>query len=147
MGAGGGRRHGGPRGTRVKPRIPRESQQFLRDVAAVGSQLLQHRLVQPHVHLRRFGHLVGRAAEFGESDRLVTGALQALVLGGLLLVGRMADLGLYFHLALLVALGLAVYQQYLIRQRDRDGCFQAFLNNNWFGAVVFAGIFLHYLAA
>ncbi len=84
---------------------------------------------------------------FGESDRLVTGALQVLVLGGLLLVGRMAELGLYFHLALLVALGLAVYQQFLIRQRDRDGCFQAFLNNNWFGAVVFAGIFLHFLAA
>jgi 4-hydroxybenzoate polyprenyltransferase len=40
-----------------------------------------------------------------------------------------------------------LYQQYLARQRDRAGCFQAFLNNNWFGAAVFAGIFLHYLAA
>ncbi|MFP5506853.1 MAG: 4-hydroxybenzoate octaprenyltransferase [Gammaproteobacteria bacterium] len=84
---------------------------------------------------------------FGESDRLVIGALQILTVGGLVLVGRMADLGLYYYLGLLVASGLALYQQYLARQRDRAGCFQAFLNNNWFGAAVFAGIFLHYLAA
>jgi 4-hydroxybenzoate polyprenyltransferase len=84
---------------------------------------------------------------FGESDRLVVGVLQILTLGGLLLVGLMAGLSLYYHLGLLVAAGLALYQQYLARQRDRAGCFQAFLNNNWFGAAVFAGIFLHYLAA
>lgn len=83
---------------------------------------------------------------FGESDRLIVGILQALVLGGLLLVGQLADLGLYYHLGLLVAAGLALYQQYLARHRDRAGCFQAFLNNNWFGAAVFAGILLDYLA-
>jgi 4-hydroxybenzoate polyprenyltransferase len=84
---------------------------------------------------------------FGDSDRLVIGILQILTLGGLLLVGRMAGLGLYYYLGLLVAAGLALYQQYLARQRDRAGCFQAFLNNNWFGAAVFAGILLHHLAA
>lgn len=83
---------------------------------------------------------------FGESDRLIVGVLQLLVLGGLVLVGRMAGLGLYFHLSLLVAAGLALYQQYLVRRRDRTGCFQAFLNNNWFGAAVFVGILLDYLA-
>jgi len=83
---------------------------------------------------------------FGESDRLIVGVLQLLVLGGLLLVGQMAGLGLYFYLGLLVAAGLALYQQYLARGRDRDGCFRAFLNNNGFGAAVFAGILLHYLA-
>ena len=83
---------------------------------------------------------------FGESDLLIIGILQALMLGGLLLVGQMAGLGLYFHLGVLVAAGLALYQQYLARKRDRAGCFQAFLNNNWFGAAVFAGLFLHYFA-
>lgn len=83
---------------------------------------------------------------FGYSDLPIIGALQALVLGGLVLVGAMAELGLYYYLALLVAAGLALYQQYLARRRDKAGCFQAFLNNNWFGAAVFAGIFLHYLA-
>ena len=84
---------------------------------------------------------------FGEADLPVIGVLQILVLAGLLLVGSMAELGLFYYLGLLVAAGFALYQQYLARQRDPAGCFQAFLNNNWFGAAVFVGIALHYLAA
>jgi len=84
---------------------------------------------------------------FGESDLLIVGVLQILMLAGLILVGQLAYLGRYFYLGLLVAAGLSLYQQYLARRRDRDGCFQAFLNNNALGASVFLGIFLHYLAA
>lgn len=84
---------------------------------------------------------------FGSADRLVIGVLQLLVLGGLVLIGRMASLGLYFYLGLLIAAGLVLYQQYLARNRDPAGCFQAFLNNNWFGAAIFSGILLHYLAS
>jgi 4-hydroxybenzoate polyprenyltransferase len=84
---------------------------------------------------------------FGESDLLIVGVLQILMLAGLILVGQLADLGRYFYLGLLVAAGLSLYQQYLARRRDRDGCFHAFLNNNALGACVFLGIFLHYLAA
>lgn len=82
---------------------------------------------------------------FGEADRAVIGVLQFLVLAGLWMAGHLAELGLFFDLGLLVAAGLAVYQQYLIRDRERNGCFRAFLNNNWFGASVFAGIALEYL--
>jgi len=32
----------------------------------------------------------------------------------------------------------------LIKDRDPQRCFQAFLNNNWFGATIFAGIAAHY---
>ena len=85
------------------------------------------------------------AVLFGEADRLIVGMLQLLVLLGLGLVGGMAQLGLYYYLGLLVAAALALYQQYLIRNRDRDGCFRAFLNNSWFGAAVFAGLVLDYL--
>ncbi len=77
---------------------------------------------------------------FGESDLLIVGVLQILMLAGLILVGQLADLGRYFYLGLLVAAGLSLYQQYLARRRDRDGCFQAFLNNNALGACVFLGI-------
>jgi 4-hydroxybenzoate polyprenyltransferase len=30
----------------------------------------------------------------------------------------------------------------MIRGRTREGCFRAFLHNNWVGAAVFAGIVL-----
>lgn len=82
---------------------------------------------------------------FGEADRLIIGILQLLVLFGLVLVGQMAGLGMYFYLGLTVAAALALYQQHLIRERRPEACFQAFLNNNWFGAAVFAGIALDYL--
>ena len=36
----------------------------------------------------------------------------------------------------------AVYQFYLCKDRDWQGCFKAFLNNIWFGGFVFAGLFL-----
>src|SRR5438094_537713 len=40
------------------------------------------------------------------------------------------------------ALGLAgTYHYRLIRSRDREACFKAFNQNNWVGAIVFAGIF------
>lgn len=84
---------------------------------------------------------------FGDADRVIIGILQILLLLDLVLVGVQASLGRFYYLGLAVAAGLAVYQQYLIRDRDRERCFQAFLNNNWFGAVVFVGVVLHYLAA
>ena len=82
---------------------------------------------------------------FGDADRLIIGIVQALLLGALVLAGQLAHLQSMYYLGLAVAGGLAVYQQYLIKGRERDKCFQAFLNNNWFGGVVFAGIVLHYM--
>jgi 4-hydroxybenzoate polyprenyltransferase len=43
-----------------------------------------------------------------------------------------------------VSAALFGYQQYLIRGRERDACFRAFLHNNWVGMAIFAGIVLHY---
>ncbi len=40
-----------------------------------------------------------------------------------------------------------LYQQWLIRDRDPQGCVQAFLNNNYTGVAIFAGILLQYLYA
>lgn len=83
---------------------------------------------------------------FGDSDRLLIGILQVLALGALALVGQAASLGGYFYFGLALAAGLALYQQYLIREREPKACFRAFLDNNWFGAAVFSGIVLAYLA-
>jgi 4-hydroxybenzoate polyprenyltransferase len=84
---------------------------------------------------------------FGRADRLIIGALQTGALFGLALVGLMAALGRWYWAGLAVAAALAIRQQVLIRARDPDRCFSAFLNNNLFGLVVFAGILLHYLFA
>jgi 4-hydroxybenzoate polyprenyltransferase len=77
---------------------------------------------------------------FGRHDRLATALLQAATLAVLAWVGR--DLGAAYGAGLLVAAGLAVWQQWLIRERQPAACFKAFLNNAWFGAAVFAGLVL-----
>jgi 4-hydroxybenzoate polyprenyltransferase len=79
---------------------------------------------------------------FGEADRVVIGALQLMFLWALVLAGRQAGLGSFFYLGLLVAAGMLVYQQTLIRKRAPEGCFRAFLNNHWVGFSVFLGIVL-----
>jgi 4-hydroxybenzoate polyprenyltransferase len=84
---------------------------------------------------------------FGEYDRLMIGLLQAAMLGILLLVGVKAGLGHYYYLGLAAATLSALYQQYLIRERQPEACFTAFLNNNIFGLSVFAGLLLDYLIA
>ena len=81
---------------------------------------------------------------FGEADRLVIGGLQLVFLLSLVLVGQQAGLGSWYWAGLAVATGLGAWQQVLIRERDRRGCFRAFLNNNWLGAAVFAGIVADY---
>jgi 4-hydroxybenzoate polyprenyltransferase len=83
---------------------------------------------------------------FGEADRAVIAVIQVMVLIALALAGLTAGLGAYYYFGLLLAAALALYQQFLIRERRPAQCFQAFLNNNWFGAAVFSGIVLHYLA-
>ncbi|WP_445364836.1 4-hydroxybenzoate octaprenyltransferase [Microbulbifer sp. ANSA003] len=82
---------------------------------------------------------------FGEMDKVITGTLQLLVLIALLLIGSRFSLGIFYYLALLPVCSLFVYQQWLIRDREREGCFQAFINNNWVGFAIFAGISLHFL--
>ena len=82
---------------------------------------------------------------FGAADRLLIGLLQVLLMACLAWVGMWAGLGAMYYAGLAAAAAFALYQQYLIRARQPERCFQAFLNNNWFGATVFAGIAAHYL--
>ena len=81
---------------------------------------------------------------FGRADRPMIALFHALTLVLLAWAGARAGLGVTYSMGLLLATGLAGWQQWLMRTRARDGCFQAFLNNNRFGAVVFAGLALDY---
>jgi 4-hydroxybenzoate polyprenyltransferase len=82
---------------------------------------------------------------FGRADRAIVAALQVGALAGLAAVGLMNGLGRWYWYGLVVAAALAAHQQWLIRDRDPDRCFRAFLGNNLFGLAVFAGILLDYL--
>ena len=79
---------------------------------------------------------------FGKWDNLAVGLLHLAALAVLFAIGWQRGLGWHYDLGLLSAAVFAVYQQYLCRNRDRDRCFQAFRNNNWFGAMILAGILL-----
>ncbi|RLA10148.1 MAG: 4-hydroxybenzoate octaprenyltransferase [Gammaproteobacteria bacterium] len=84
---------------------------------------------------------------FGQDDCRAVAILQVSALVTLLLVGLHPDSGLngLFYLFLTGAAGLSIYFQRLIKDRDRQRCLQAFLRNNWWGALIFAGIFLDLL--
>jgi 4-hydroxybenzoate polyprenyltransferase len=80
------------------------------------------------------------AVAFGDMDKLLIGVMQAMVLAGLAFTGHALRLDWPFWLGLGVAALLFLYQQWLIRDRVREACFKAFLNNNWVGLVVLVGI-------
>ena len=84
---------------------------------------------------------------FGRLDRLAIGVMQLLVLVMLLLAGLSFALHWPYYLGLLLASGFSLYQQYLIRGRDPQLSFRAFLNNHYFGMAVFLGIVASYLIA
>ena len=88
--------------------------------------------------------LKSTAILFDEADRILIGALQLSVLICLCMIGYQAELGIAYYGGVACAALLAVYQQRLIYHRERDGCFKAFLNNNFFGMVVFLGMLLDY---
>jgi 4-hydroxybenzoate polyprenyltransferase len=87
------------------------------------------------------------AIAFADMDRTMIGILQLLMLAALALVGRTLHFGAWFYGGLGVAAATFVYQQWLIRDRTPEGCLQGFLNNNYTGLAIFAGILLQYLYA
>ena len=81
---------------------------------------------------------------FGADDLLIIGVLQALALLAFALTGSSFDRGLWYYLGLGVMALWFFHQHRLACQRDRDGCFRAFLGNNRAGATVFLFLLLDY---
>jgi len=84
------------------------------------------------------------AVLFADYDRLMIAVLQVLLTLLLAVIGWRAGLGAVYYVALAIASVLFLRQQWLIRDRSREGCFQAFLNNNIYGGIVFVGMVAHY---
>jgi len=81
---------------------------------------------------------------FGEVDLFVIGGLQLIMLLALVFVGLRAELSAWYYLSVASAGGLMAYHQWLARDRQPAGCFEAFLHNHTIGLVIFIGIVLHY---
>ncbi len=79
---------------------------------------------------------------FGRNDKLMIGILQLITLVMLVGLGLLCQLGQSYYWAVLMAAALFAYQQHLIRHRERDLCFRAFLNNNYVGMVIAIGLFV-----
>lgn len=84
---------------------------------------------------------------FAEYDRIVLGLLMLTMLVLLVMVGSKLQLGLYYHLGIVAGAGMFLRQQIMIRNREPQKCFAAFLNNNGFGMIIFVGVVLDYLLA
>jgi 4-hydroxybenzoate polyprenyltransferase len=67
-------------------------------------------------------------------------ASHAIFVAMMVFIGRWQFMGPVYYAGLAVAAWL-VYRQYrLVRTRERDACFKAFLDNNWVGFAIFVGI-------
>lgn len=84
------------------------------------------------------------AVLFGDLDRIMIALIQALVIAALALIARREQLGDIYCAGLAGATVSALYQQYLIKDRDPANCLKAFRHNTWFGLSVFLGIAGHY---
>ncbi len=89
--------------------------------------------------------LKSTAILFGDADRVVIGAMQAMVVLAMVLVGREAGLGAWYQAGVGAGALVFAWEQWLIRDRDPARCFEAFNNNHYFGLVVFVGLTLDYL--
>jgi 4-hydroxybenzoate polyprenyltransferase len=76
----------------------------------------------------------------GRHDVAAVMACQAIFIVLMAIVGWWQLLGTLYFVGLAVAAYLAYRQYALIRTRERDKCFKAFLMNNWVGFAVFAGL-------
>lgn len=76
---------------------------------------------------------------FGTLDRLMIGVLHVASLWAFLLLGLQLEYANFYYVGLLATAGLFIHQHWIIRDRDRDACFKAFLNNAWVGLALFLG--------
>lgn len=83
---------------------------------------------------------------FAGHDKHIIGLLQIVFIMLLIITGKLFNLERIYYVSVAVAALLFVYQQALIKDRDRQKCLNAFLHNHWIGLVIFAGIVLSLLS-
>jgi 4-hydroxybenzoate polyprenyltransferase len=84
------------------------------------------------------------ALTLGRWDVAAVMASYAAMIALLGILGPLLSLSWWYYAGLAVAATLMGYHWRLIRGRSREGCWRAFMNNNWTGAAIFAGIVLSF---
>jgi len=85
------------------------------------------------------------AITFGRHDVNATMLCHGVFLVLMVWLGRQWSMGLSYYTSIAISCILIIMQYHEIKERDRQRCFKAFLDNNRVGAVIFAGIVLDYL--
>jgi 4-hydroxybenzoate polyprenyltransferase len=81
---------------------------------------------------------------FGKYDVAAVMFCYAAMLGMFTVIGKHLGLGWPFFIGVGIACLIALYHYLLIRGRQREQCFRAFLHNNWLGLALFCGIMSDY---
>jgi 4-hydroxybenzoate polyprenyltransferase len=88
--------------------------------------------------------LKSTAILFGRYDLLILRVLKVWMIILLLLLGWIMAFSWPWYSGVAIAAALFVMQQYKVRNRSRDACFKAFLNNNWVGLAIWVGLLIDY---
>ena len=88
--------------------------------------------------------LKSTAILFGRHDLLILRILKVVMIALLVLLGLILQFSWPWFTGVLIAAALFAWQQTRVRNRDREACFKAFLNNNWVGLSIWIGLLAHY---
>lgn len=84
--------------------------------------------------------LKSTAILFAGNDLLILRLLKLAMLILLVCLGIILQLTWPWFVAVVLAAILFTWQQVRVKDRNREACFKAFLNNNWVGLILFAGL-------
>ena len=82
---------------------------------------------------------------FDDADRIFIGIIQIMLLIVLVVIGVQIEANMIYYWFLSASAAWMLYHQYIIRDRQPDACFRAFLSNNWLGMTIFGGFLFNYL--
>ena len=86
--------------------------------------------------------LKSTAILFEKYDQIFITFLQILLIIVFVVIGNLFDLGSIYYFSLVIILIFMIYHQFLMKKRQKELFFKAFLNNNFIGMTAFIGIFL-----
>jgi 4-hydroxybenzoate polyprenyltransferase len=79
---------------------------------------------------------------FAKYDQIIITLLQILLIFIFILIGSSFNLGLIYDFSLVIISFFMIYHQFLLKKRQKEEYFKAFINNNFIGVTAFVGIFL-----